>query len=214
MTNVMLVDDEMLLVESLEIILTYSGKFNIVGKASNGNEALDILSREQVDVMLVDLNMPQMGGIELISRVKENYPSIKMIVLTTFYDEKNITEALAGGALGYLLKDSGKDSIINAINQAITGQSVLDQKVFKKLTSIINSDNQQEKQRVESILRDKNLTDREKEICLLIAQGCTNDQIASTLYISEGTVKNYISSIYDKFRIHDRAKLALLLRGK
>ena len=162
MTNVMLVDDEMLLVESLEIILTYSGKFNIVGKASNGNEALDILSREQVDVMLVDLNMPQMGGIELISRVKENYPSIKMIVLTTFYDEKNITEALAGGALGYLLKDSGKDSIINAINQAITGQSVLDQKVFKKLTSIINSDNQQEKQRVESILRDKNLTDREK----------------------------------------------------
>ena len=214
MTNVMLVDDEMLLVESLEIILTYSGKFNIVGKASNGNEALDILSREQVDVMLVDLNMPQMGGIELISRVKENYPSIKMIVLTTFYDEKNITEALAGGALGYLLKDSGKDSIINAINQAITGQSVLDQKVLKKLTSIINSDNQQEKQRVESILRDKNLTDREKEICLLIAQGCTNDQIASTLYISEGTVKNYISSIYDKFRIHDRAKLALLLRGK
>ena len=214
MTNVMLVDDEMLLVESLDIILTYSGKFNIVGKASNGNEALDILSREQVDVMLVDLNMPQMGGIELISRVKENYPSIKMIVLTTFYDEKNITEALAGGALGYLLKDSGKDSIINAINQAITGQSVLDQKVFKKLTSIINSDNQQEKQRVESILRDKNLTDREKEICLLIAQGCTNDQIASTLYISEGTVKNYISSIYDKFRIHDRAKLALLLRGK
>lgn len=214
MTNVMLVDDEMLLVESLEIILTYSGKFNIVGKASNGNEALDILSREQVDVMLVDLNMPQMGGIELISRVKENYPSIKMIVLTTFYDEKNITEALAGGALGYLLKDSGKDSIINAINQAITGQSVLDQKVFKKLTSIINSDNQQEKQRVESILRDKNLTDREKEICLLIAQGCTNDQIASTLYISEGTVKNYISSIYDKFHIHDRAKLALLLRGK
>jgi len=219
MAKVFMVDDEPLLMESLEIILTYSGGHLISGSSNNGVEALDKLSKmseEQLpDVMLVDLNMPQMGGIELIKIVHEKYPQIKIIVLTTFYDEKNISQALAGGATGYLLKDSGKDAILDAIDRALNGQSVLDGKVMEKITQMMAGAAAEENKKAPSgdIYEGKDLTDREKEICRLIAEGCTNSQIASILFISEGTVKNYMSSIYDKFDVHDRAKLALMLKG-
>ena len=219
MAKVFMVDDETLLMESLEIILTYSGGHLISGSSNNGVEALDKLSKmseeKLPDVMLVDLNMPQMGGIELIKIVHEKYPQIKIIVLTTFYDEKNISQALAGGAKGYLLKDSGKDAILNAIDRALNGQSVLDGKVMEKITQMMAGAASEENKKVHAgdIYEGKDLTDREKEICRLIAEGCTNSQIASILFISEGTVKNYMSSIYDKFDVHDRAKLALMLKG-
>ena len=219
MAKIFMVDDEPLLMESLEIILTYSGGHYICGFSFNGVDALEKLDKKTPDqlpdVMLVDLNMPQMGGIELIRKVKAKYPDIKIIVLTTFYDEKNISQALAGGAIGYLLKDSGKDAIINAVDRALQGQSVLDGKVMEKITKMMAGAAEEENKRSPSgdIFEGKDLTDREKEICRLIAEGCTNSQIASILFISEGTVKNYMSSIYDKFDVHDRAKLALMLKG-
>ena len=141
MAKIFMVDDEPLLMESLEIILTYSGGHYICGFSFNGVDALEKLDKKAPDqlpdVMLVDLNMPQMGGIELIRKVKAKYPDIKIIVLTTFYDEKNISQALAGGAIGYLLKDSGKDAIINAVDRALQGQSVLDGKVMEKITHMM-----------------------------------------------------------------------------
>lgn len=112
--RILLVDDEPLLLESLEVILTLK-QMEIVGMAHDGQEALTILSGNTCDLALVDLNMKGMGGIELISRMKSEYPSVKILVLTTFYDDKNITQAIAGGADGYLLKDSGKDAIFGAI---------------------------------------------------------------------------------------------------
>ena len=137
MTKILLVDDEPLLLDSLEIILTYSGGYEITGKAGNGIEALSLLSKDVPDVMLVDLNMPGMGGIELIPKVHAEFPDIKIIVLTTFYDERSIAHAIAGGACGYLLKDSGKDAILSAISQALSGRSVLDQKVMQKLNAML-----------------------------------------------------------------------------
>ena len=218
MAKIFMVDDEPLLMESLEIILTYSGGHYMCGSAFNGVEALDDLSKRTEerlpDVMLVDLNMPQMGGIELIKIVHEKYPGIKIVVLTTFYDEKNISQAIAGGATGYILKDSGKEAILDAIDRALKGQSVLDGKVMEKITKMMAGAAEEDKRSAAGdIFEGKDLTDREKEICRLIAEGCTNSQIASILFISEGTVKNYMSSIYDKFDIHDRAKLALMLKG-
>ena len=219
MAKVFMADDEPLLMESLEIILTYSGGHLISGTSNNGVEALEKLSlmneEDLPDVMLADLNMPQMGGIELIKIVHEKYPNIKIIVLTTFYDEKNISQAIAGGATGYILKDSGKEAILDAIDRALKGQSVLDGKVMEKITKMMAGAAEEENKKAPSgdIFEGKDLTDREKEICRLIAEGCTNSQIASILFISEGTVKNYMSSIYDKFDIHDRAKLALMLKG-
>lgn len=216
MIKILLVDDEPLLTESLEIILTMSGDYKVIGKAINGVEALSIIDGECPDVMLVDLNMPQMGGIELIGKVHEMHPEIKMIVLTTFYDERNISRAIAGGASGYLLKDSGKDMIIEAVEGAIKGRSIFDSKVMDKLTHMMAAGSAvaAADETASTVMDNKDLTEREREICDLLKEGCTNSQIADMLFISEGTVKNYMSSIYDKFDVHDRAKLVLMLRGK
>ena len=203
MTRVLLVDDEKLLLDSLEIILSMND-MEIVGKASDGVEALKILKERSSDIALVDLNMKGMGGIELIPEIKKSYPSVKILVLTTFYDDNNITDAIKGGADGYLLKDSGKDAILGAIRQILGGVTVLDAKVMQRLTSLMTNNNKS------SIIIE--LTDREKEICSLMVDGLSNKQIAEKLYISEGTVKNYISNIYDKTGIHDRVKLIVELK--
>ena len=218
MIEIFLVDDEPLLLESLEIVLTIKGGYKVCGTAGNGLEALKLLKEHQPNVMLIDLNMPGMGGIELIKEIKKLYPEIKMIVLTTFYDEKNISEALSSGASGYLLKDSGKDAIIDAVEQTVKGVGVLDVKVMQKLTGMLASKESYENARtisesIEIRMQKAGLTEREKEISKLIADGCTNAQIASLLFISEGTVKNYVSVIYDKFDIKDRAKLVAYLKG-
>ncbi|MCI8379120.1 MAG: response regulator transcription factor [Lachnospiraceae bacterium] len=203
--RVMLVDDEPLLLESLEIILAFH-QITVTGKAHDGQEALSLLKEEMCDIAMVDLNMKGMGGIELISRMKAEYPQIKILVLTTFYDDKHITQAIAGGADGYLLKDSGKDAILGAVGQIMGGRNVIDGKVMKRLAMLMGGTS-----RDAGLL--EGMTEREKEICTLLAQGNTNKQIAGLLYISEGTVKNYISSIYEKTGVHDRAKLVALMNG-
>lgn len=203
--SVILVDDEPLLLESLEIILTLNDMY-VAGMAHDGCEALEILSQKECDLALVDLNMKGMGGIELIEHIKKEYPRLKILVLTTFYDDKNITQAIANGADGYLLKDSGKDAILGAISQIMGGRNVIDSKVMQRL-AVLMSGKTQSSPLLEC------MTSRENEICTLLAEGLTNKQIAETLYISEGTVKNYISSIYDKTGIHDRAKLIVAIKG-
>lgn len=203
--KVMLVDDEPILLESLEIILTFGG-MEIVGTAHNGNEALSVLENTTCDIALVDINMPQMGGIELISHLKKDYPLVKILVLTTFYDDETITKAISGGADGYLLKDSGKDAILGAVSQIMSGRNVIDAKVMQRLAALMSGQKSEP-----DIL--KEMTAREKEIATLLAQGLSNKQIAEKLYISEGTVKNYISVIYDKTGIHDRAKLIVAINS-
>ena len=244
MSKIFLVDDEMMLLDSLEIILSLN-EHEIVGKAQDGVEALEKLTDLQPDLALVDLNMKGMGGIELIGAMKQLYPSVKILVLTTFYDDQNITAAISRGADGYLLKDSGKDAILGAVRQILSGTTVLDAKVMQRLTVLMaghaagsknagiaaegnvnGAGNAAEGNTDSGVYHGTKitgisslesaadpLTEREKEICTLIAEGLTNRQIADRLYISEGTVKNYISSIYDKTGIHDRVKLTLALKG-
>ena len=215
MYKVLLVDDENLLLDSLEIILSLNG-MEIVGKANDGYEALDILADAQCDIALVDINMKGMGGIELISHMRGKHKDVKILVLTTFYDDDNITRAITGGADGYLLKDSGKETILGAINQIMGGVTVLDQKVMLRLTRLMSGSKAEVKEQNQSSGPLDNLTEditeREKEICALMVEGLTNRQIAERLYISEGTVKNYISNIYDKTGIHDRVKLIVALK--
>jgi len=203
--KVLLVDDENMLLDSLEIILSLNDA-EIIGKAHDGREALEILrNAKECDVALVDLNMKGMGGIELIGHVKRLYPKIKILVLTTFYDDKNITDAISNGADGYLLKDSGKNAILGAVAQIMNGVSVLDPKVMMRLTALMNTN--------KTVDLCQEMTEREREIATLLAEGLTNRQIADKLYVSEGTVKNYVSSIYDKTGIHDRVKLVVALSG-
>lgn len=212
--KVLLVDDEKLLLDSLEIILSLNN-MEITGKANDGKEALQLLEEKEVDcdIALVDLNMKGMGGTELIKIMKERFSHVKILVLTTFYDDKYITEAIAGGADGYLLKDSGKDMILGAITQILNGITVLDQKVMARLAELMagNSGSEGKQENVSYDISEE-LTGREKEICSLMVDGLTNKQIADRLYISEGTVKNYISNIYDKTGIHDRVKLIVELK--
>lgn len=212
--KVLLVDDEKLLLDSLEIILSLNN-MEIIGKANDGKEALQLLEEKEVDcdIALVDLNMKGMGGTELIKIMKERFSHVKILVLTTFYDDKYITEAIAGGADGYLLKDSGKDMILGAITQILNGITVLDQKVMARLAELMagNSGASGKQENVSYDISEE-LTGREKEICSLMVDGLTNKQIADRLYISEGTVKNYISNIYDKTGIHDRVKLIVELK--
>lgn len=203
--KVLLVDDEPLLLESLEIILTIGG-MKIVGTAHDGNEALEVLKSTKCDIALVDINMQGMGGIELIGHLKNDYPDIKILVLTTFYDDSTITKAISGGADGYLLKDSGKDAILGAIASIMSGSNVIDSKVMQRLAALMSGQKSEP-----DIL--KEMTAREKEIATLLSRGLTNKQIAQELYISEGTVKNYISVIYDKTGIHDRAKLIVAINS-
>jgi len=225
MYKVLLVDDENLLLDSLEIILSLNG-MEIVGKANDGKEALDILEGVECDIALVDINMKGMGGIELIGHMKEKHKQVKILVLTTFYDDDNITKAITGGADGYLLKDSGKDTILGAINQIMGGVTVLDQKVMLRLTQLMSQAGTGAQANIEAKVENtkegatspnianlaQDITQREKEICTLMVEGLTNKQIAQKLYISEGTVKNYISNIYDKTGIHDRVKLIVALK--
>lgn len=208
--RILLVDDEPLLLDSLEIILSMNG-MEIVGKAKDGNEALQRLETVTCDLALVDLNMKGMGGIELIEKLRKKYPAVKILVLTTFYDDENITKAIANGADGYLLKDSGKEAILGAIGQILSGRNVIDHKVMLRLAALMGAKEPQKEAQAEELAPD--MTEREKEICTLLAEGLTNRQIAEKLYISEGTVKNYISSIYDKTGIHDRAKLIVAMKG-
>lgn len=208
MLEVLLVDDEPLLLESLEIILSMN-QINVIGMAHDGKEALSILRDRKCQMALVDLNMKGMGGIELIKEIKKGFPWIKILVLTTFYDDKNITNAIAGGADGYLLKGSGKDSILAAIEGIMKGQNVIGHKVMERLAVLLQK-NKTISEASEDLLAD--MTDREKEICTLLSKGLNNRQIADELYISEGTVKNYISSIYDKTGIHDRSKLIVAMK--
>ncbi len=203
--RVLLVDDEPLLLESLEIILTIGG-MEIAGMARDGREALGLLEDAACDIALVDINMQGMGGIELIGHLKRDYPAIKILVLTTFYDDATITKAIAGGADGYLLKDSGKDAILGAVSQIMGGQNVIDAKVMQRLAALMAGQKSEP-----DLLRE--MTAREKEIATLLARGLSNKQISQELYISEGTVKNYISAIYDKTGIHDRAKLIVAINS-
>jgi len=216
--KIILVDDETLLLESLDIILSMNEDIEIVGTAIEGNNALKLLDSKEADLVLVDLNMIGMGGIQLIKEIRAKYPIIKVLVLTTFYDEKNITAAIKNGANGYLLKDSGRMAIIDAIHNVMKGQSVLDGKVMETLSRIMSNVTESRENKVAQAVDNINkneffedFTKREYEISTMIAEGYTNSQIASFLYISEGTVKNYMTSIYDKTNIRDRTALAVKL---
>ncbi|MCM1499068.1 MAG: response regulator transcription factor [Clostridium sp.] len=212
--RVLLVDDEPLLLESLEILLHYSG-LKVAALAKDGRQALEALAEYSVDIALVDLNMKGMGGIELIPHIKQQYPSVKILVLTTFYDDEYITKAIASGAEGYLLKDSGKNAILDAIGQIMEGRTIIDRKVMERLARLMAGkiDMGKGQREPEAIKLPETMTEREQEVCTLLTRGFTNRQIADALFISEGTVKNYISSIYEKTGIHDRAKLIVALKG-
>ena len=212
--KIFFVDDERLLLESLGVFFSSDKEFEIVGTAVSAEEALDKL-HIRPDVMLVDLNMAGIGGVRLIGEVKRRMPEVRMLVLSTYYDDQSITSALSEGADGYILKSFSSGEIIEAARMVASGHTVLDQKVMSVLhrsTRRLGADHgENDPKRAQFREQYGKLTDREREICRLIQDGRSNREIASVLHITEGTVKNYLSNIYGTLGVRDRTALAVTL---
>ena len=202
MIKLLIADDDTLIRESLKIIIGTDAAIEVVGTAENGKECIDFLQRERVDVILLDLRMPIMDGIEVLKYFSINLaynPGIKILVLTTFDEDEHIKEAIAHGASGFLLKNSTPDKIITAIKSIALGNGVFETEVIKRLN--VGMANKS--------MEIYDLSARETEIVECIAQGFSNKEISTKLFISEGTVKNYITSILTKMNLRHRTQIAI-----
>lgn len=206
--KVLLADDQSLIREGLKLILEMEGDMEVIGTASNGQEAFDLAGKLKPDVILMDIRMPECDGVIGTKRICEAYPDIKVIILTTFSDDQYIFEALKGGAKGYLLKDVQSEELAESIRAVVRGGVLIHPEVAAKMLkglSPIKSIEEQNK----DFKNEGELTVRELEIVKLIGHGKSNKEIAAALYISEGTVKNHITSILSKLYLRDRTQIAL-----
>jgi len=199
--RVMIVDDHAIVREGLQTLLSEEESVELVGEAANGALGVSLATKVQPDVVLMDLVMPEMDGIQATRRVKEVSPRTQVLVLTSFADDQKVREAISAGAVGYLLKDVLKPDLLRAIHHAAQGKSTLHPDVQQMLMK------QATAQR-EPKLHDS-LTEREMSVLKLIAQGRSNKEIAAALFLTEGTVKGYISTIFDKLEVEDRTQAAL-----
>ena len=201
--KVMIVDDQVILSEGIRSVLSSSDELEVIAVAHDGQEALDEMAEGKVpDVMLLDIRMPGMNGVVTTGEVKKKYPSVKVLMLTTFDDSDYILSALNNGACGYLLKDIGANALIEAIKNAYAGDTILPAKIARKITDaakMVSSD------REIRLRKAFGLSDREVEIAVMIFEGFNNRQITSALNLSDGTARNYISAIYLKLGSDSRA---------
>ena len=209
MIKVLIVDDQNLIREGLAMMLNLYDTISIVGEATNGKDAIEVLGRQEVDLILMDIRMPIMDGVEATKIIKEKHPEVKVLILTTFNEDEYIFEGLKNGADGYLLKDISSEELVKAIQTVYEGNILLQPDVAKKMISSI--DRKQTKQ--SNLDKDifKKLTKKEYEIALLIGEGKSNKEIVEILYIAEGTVKNHITRILNKLDLRDSTQLALLI---
>jgi DNA-binding NarL/FixJ family response regulator len=211
--SVMLVDDQMLLREGLKTIINLQEDMEVFAEADNGNIAIEQMNKKNIDVILMDIRMPILNGVEASSIIKKKYPDTAIIILTTFDDDDYIIDALCNGADGYLLKDMDAPHLIQSIRDAYKGQMMLPGRIATKLATRISNQKYKCKTQEKIDLSEKELlSDREHEIGLLMIEGLNNRQIARKLFLSEGTVKNYISEIYSKLGTNNRTKAIILMQ--
>ncbi|MCR3955319.1 MAG: response regulator transcription factor [Gudongella sp.] len=203
--RVMLIDDQVLLREGLKTIVNLQDDMEVLMEADNGQMALEMLKDTKIDVILMDIRMPVMNGVKATAAIKKYYPGTAIIILTTFDDDDYIIEALSNGADGYLLKDIDAHILIESIREAHGGQMMLPAKIASKLASHLMDKHIYLPQKLSEQVSDLDaLTQRELEIGKLMSEGMSNNEIAKQLYLSEGTVKNYVSEIYSKLGTNNR----------
>lgn len=206
MIKIMLVDDQELIIQGLSMILSNEDDIEVVATASNGMEAINLCESTPIDIVLMDIRMPIMDGVEATLKIKEKHEGIKIIVLTTFNDDAYIFGSLKNGASGYLLKDATPEEIIEAVKVVYSGGTLINPEVATKVVKRLTD---QEYEPYDEDERIQQLTEREKDICHLLGEGLNNKEIGEALFISEGTVKNNITRILDKLEFRDRTQLAL-----
>lgn len=209
MIKIIIVDDQPLVREGLGTLLNLRPEIEVVGMASDGHEAITVALEKKPDLILMDIRMPNMNGVEGTRVLREKLPEIKVLMLTTFNDSELIYDALQEGACGYLLKDMSTDTIVQSIMTVYHGGVVLpkdftNQVLAEKRKGSPANDKAEE---VPSLI--KELTERELEVLKLLGLGLNNKEIANTLYITEGTVKNHVSNIIQKLNIRDRTQAAI-----
>jgi DNA-binding NarL/FixJ family response regulator len=206
MIRVVICDDQWIVCEGLELILGSDPEIEVVALASDGMDALIKVADTQPDVVLMDLKMPEMNGVQATRKIKTDFPQVKVIVLTTYGADEWVFDAVRAGAVGYLLKGTPREQLVAAVKGTAAGETFLDPKIAGKLLDAVAT---QGAPSAHSTLLDA-LTERERDVLRLLTQGLSNSEIASRLYLSQGTVRNYVSSILTKLDVADRTQAALL----
>ena len=208
--KVLLADDQEDLAKELKTLLETDEGLEVVGIASDGFEALEKMPVCLPDVVLMDIRMPNMNGVVATQRIKAEYPSVKVVVLTTFDDSDYILNAINNGANGYLLKDISTAALIDAVKNAYAGDTILPAKIAR---SIAQAAKNVSADREIKLSRAFSLSDREVEIAIMMFEGFTNRQISSALKLSEGTTRNYVSAIYLKTGSENRAEAIAAIKA-
>ncbi|BAZ15302.1 two-component response regulator [Calothrix sp. NIES-4071] len=207
MIKVLLVDDQYLIRQGLRALLELESDLEIVGEAENGREAIDLIAQLHPDVVLMDMRMPIMDGVAAQREIQKRFSDTRTLVLTTFDDTEYVATALQYGAMGYLLKDTPSEELAVAIRAVHKGYTQLGPGIVKKLFAFSTNEEPAPPPALEQ------LTPREKEVLRLIASGASNREIASQLYISEGTVKNHVTNILNRLNLRDRTQAALFAKS-
>ena len=208
--KVLVTDDQTELAEELKSVLQTDGSLEVIGTAKDGFDALEKMSEQTPDVVLMDIRMPNMNGVVATQRIKATYPDVKVVILTTFDDSDYILSAINNGASGYLLKDIGGTALIDAVKNAHAGDTILPSKIARRITDAAKN---VAADREIKLTRAFSLSDREVEIALMMYEGFTNRQISTALKLSEGTTRNYVSSIYEKTRSENRMEAVQAIKN-
>lgn len=209
MIKLLLVDDQPIIRQGLKSLLTSKSDFEIIGQAENGEIAINLVETLQPDVVLMDIRMPVMDGVAATQVICQRYETVKVLVLTTFDDDEYVAKAMRFGAKGYLLKDTPLEELANAIRTINQGYTQLGPGLFEKIITPVLEATCSTCETTEIPVEFTELTPREREVLRLIATGVSNREIAQSLYISERTVKNHVTSMLAKLNLRDRTQAAI-----
>jgi DNA-binding NarL/FixJ family response regulator len=205
MIKILICDDQEIVCEGLQRILGADPDLSVIGVAHDGLEALELAAKNHPDLVLMDLKMPVMNGIQATRKLREKYPEMHVLVLTTYADDEWLFDAIRSGASGYLLKDRPRNELIDAIKGTVAGDAYIDPAVAAKVLANVAKTPSVELRPVRI-----SLSPREAEILELLAQGLSNADIAQRLYLSEGTIRNYTSALFSKLEVDDRTQAVVV----